>query len=226
MPKLFFLGLVALAVALSYIPFLHAPFDWVETFFHEISHGLAAVATGGEIVRIELHLGGSGVCYTKGGSRFFVTFSGYAGAVLWGALLYLVAGVSSPRFARFLVALLGVLVAAAAVLWARDPITFLILAVIFGIVVGAYAAGRYRLTQFVVQFIALYVMLSAARTPLHLVDGLGLGDGDSLANLTGVPEIVWVVVWELIAVATLWLVYLSHRPVKVTPEGAPAPEAG
>jgi hypothetical protein len=224
MSKLSFLVLAALAVVISYVPIVHAPLDWVETFFHEISHGLAAMVSGGQVVRIELHLGGSGLCYTTGGARVLVSFAGYAGAVLWGALLYLAVGVSGPRFARILVAALGIIIVTAAIMLARDIVTLAILAVILGIVIAAYAAGRYRLTRSAVQFIALYVMLSAARTPLHLVDGVGIGDGNTLADLTGVPEIVWVLIWEGIAIATLWLVYRAHQSAQLRPEGAVAPE--
>lgn len=211
MSRLSFFGLIALALAASYTPVVNWPLEWMETFFHEISHGLMALATGGGIDRIELHLRGSGLCYTMGGSRFFVGFAGYAGAVLWGALLYVAAGAANPRLARTLVALLGMLVVTVGLLWVRDLISVFILAVILGIVGAAYAAGRYDLSRLIVRFIALYVMLSAARTPLVLIDGLGIGDGHALATLTGVPELVWVLIWEAIAVLALWLVYRTHR---------------
>lgn len=211
MSRFSFFILIALALAASYTPVVNWPLGWVETFFHEISHGLAALATGGGVDRIELHLRGSGLCYTMGGSRFVVSFSGYAGAVLWGALLYLAAGAANPRLANSIVALLGVLVVSVGLLWVRDLISFLILAVILGIVIVAYAAGRYNLSRLIIRFIALYVMLSAAQTPLVLVDGRDIGDGYALATHTGVPELFWVIVWEAIALAALWLVYRSHR---------------
>lgn len=206
-----FFGLLALALIVSYIPVIHWPFGWVETFFHEISHGLMAIATGGDIGRIELHLRGSGLCYTAGGVRFLVSFSGYAGAVLWGAVLYLLVGTANQWMARVLVTLLGIMVTIVGLLWVRDLISFLILAVILGMIVAAYAVSRYSMTQLAIRFIALYVMLSAVRTPLYLIDGRGLGDGHTLASLTGIPEIIWVLIWEAIALATLWFVYRSHR---------------
>ncbi len=208
--KLTFLMLMALALITSYIPILSWPLEWFETFFHEISHGLMALLTGGSIARIELHLMGSGLCYTVGGVHFLVSFSGYAGAVMWGALLYMVVGVANPWKARTLVASLGILVVGVTVFWVRDLISLFIVAMILGLVIAAYAAGRYRLSQLAIRFIAVYVMLSAARTPLSLIDGRSLGDGDTLATLTGIPEIVWVLIWEAIALSTLWLVYRAH----------------
>lgn len=222
MSKLTFLGLTALALVVSYIPVLSWPLDWVETFFHEISHGLMAVVTGGSIARIELHLRGSGMCYTLGGVPFLVSLAGYAGAVLWGALLYLAVTLANQRVVRILVVGFGLLIVGVAVLWVRDLISMFILAMILGLIVVAYSAGRYRLSQLAMRFIALYVMLSAALTPLNLIDGRSLGDGDALATLTSIPEIVWVLIWEAIALWALWLVYRVHgaKPVQAEEPGA------
>jgi hypothetical protein len=221
--KLSFFSLMGLGLVVSYIPILSWPLDWVETFFHEISHGLMAIATGGDISRIELHLRGSGLCYTSGGTRFLVSFSGYAGAVLWGAVLYLIVGTANQWLTRLMVSLLGILVVCVALLWVRDLISFVILAVILGIITAAYAAGRYNMTQLLIRFIGLYVMLSAARTPLYLIDGRGVGDGQALSTLTGIPEIIWILIWEAIALSSLWLVYNSHKAERArTGESNPA----
>ncbi len=100
MPTVRFLLLVSLAVVLPLLPkvqlywfnfffhYLHLPFSWLDTFLHEISHGLVAVLTGGEIVKIHLRLNGGGECHYAGGWQMLVNFAGYAGASLWGAALY------------------------------------------------------------------------------------------------------------------------------------------
>jgi len=81
--------LITAAIILGFVPILHLPFGWLETYFHEISHGLAAIFTGGKIENIALRLNGEGVCYTRGGILFFIAFAGYAGAVFWGGALYI-----------------------------------------------------------------------------------------------------------------------------------------
>lgn len=53
------------------------PVKYLTVFFHELSHGLAAVLTGGQIVRIELSRNLGGVCWTAGGIRFIVITAGY-----------------------------------------------------------------------------------------------------------------------------------------------------
>jgi len=56
---------IVVAFIIDYKPLLNLPFLWSETFFHEISHGLAALLTGGTIHNIALNFNGSGVCTTN-----------------------------------------------------------------------------------------------------------------------------------------------------------------
>ena len=51
-------------------PLLDAGLKILVVFFHELSHGLAAIGSGGEIDHIEVVAREGGVCYTRGGSRF------------------------------------------------------------------------------------------------------------------------------------------------------------
>ena len=41
------------------------PVKLLTVFFHELSHGLAAILTGGSIVSIGLNLNQGGICYTS-----------------------------------------------------------------------------------------------------------------------------------------------------------------
>ena len=50
-------------------------------------------------------------------------------------------------------------------------------------------------------------MLDAIRSPLYLLDGRDLGDGATLASLTLLPEIFWVVLWFAIATGGLYLLW-------------------
>ena len=150
------------AFALSMVPIVHWPFSWLETYFHEISHGLMAVLSGGSIERIVLHFNGSGLCYTKGGWQPLVAFAGYVGAVVWGAIIYLGArarGVVS----RWLAMLVLSMIVITGVLYARDIITILIMFIISGVI---YTSFRYVIGGIfprLMEFAGLYVMVSAAR---------------------------------------------------------------
>ena len=80
---------IAVAALLLWDTFVVYPFRLFVVFLHEISHGIAAVLTGGSIVRIGLSFDEGGVCLTRGGWRLLILNSGYLGSLLWGALFLL-----------------------------------------------------------------------------------------------------------------------------------------
>jgi len=67
------------------------PLKILVVFFHELSHGLMAIVTGGEIVRIEVVRQEGGLCVTQGGNRFLTLSAGYVGSLCWGGLLLVLA---------------------------------------------------------------------------------------------------------------------------------------
>jgi len=48
------------------MPYVHIPFKWFETYFHELSHGIAALLTSGSVDRLELNFDGSGTIWFSG----------------------------------------------------------------------------------------------------------------------------------------------------------------
>ena len=51
---------------------------------HEVSHGLAALATGGSIKEIQIVQQEGGHAITAGGSRFWTLTAGYLGSLIVG----------------------------------------------------------------------------------------------------------------------------------------------
>ena len=206
-----------MALILSTIPLIHYPFGWFETFFHELSHGLAALLTGGVIHSIKLNLDGSGLCVTAGGFEFLVLIAGYAGSALWGSLVYLSVSGGKGRSAKVIAAMLALLVMFTGILWARDLVTIIILLVIVGLFGTAYRYGSHQLTQRFVEFIGVYVVLDAIRSPFALIDGRSLGDGNALSDMTLIPEIIWVMLWGFLAVCCLVLLWKRSGPKALYP---------
>lgn len=187
------------------LPLVSVPFKWFESYFHEISHGLAALATGGNVISIQLFLNGAGLCTTQGGSRFVVSFMGYAGATFWGVLLYRVSAVRQGA-AKFASSLLILLLLLSLVLWSRDLLTSGIILVLIAILVAKLKLSSSAVLPWFMQFISIIVVLNSVKSPLYLIDGRALGDGVSLFELTLIPEIIWVVIWFTIGMIGLyWL---------------------
>jgi hypothetical protein len=206
-----FLALALAAAMFSYVPVAHWPFSWASTFFHEISHGMAAVATGGSAESIRLHWFGSGLCTTVGGWRFPVLWFGYGGAVLWGAAIYRMADGLKEGEIRLLLFLLLGLIGGSAALLARDAVTIFILCAIGGaLFFGARARGD-GAVKLLLKFAGLYVLLDAVKAPLRLIDGRHIGDGAKLADMTLVPEMGWALTWHAFGLFVLYYLYKAHK---------------
>lgn len=206
--QLYFL-LIA-AILIRQIPLVSIPLNWLETYFHEISHGIAALLTGGSIIKIELFPNGSGLCTTQGGINFLITFCGYAGATFWGWLLFKLAK-SHQRSAQVISGLMIALLLASIVLWARDLLTIIILSSLAVMFVFIIKMRRLKYLQLLMKFFGLSVLLNSLFSPTYLFDGRNLGDGAALSSMTMIPEVIWVVIWCALALAALYSLIKSNR---------------
>jgi len=195
--------LVAGAALVLWDSWLVYPLKILVVLLHEVSHGLAAVLSGGSIVRIELSADEGGVCVTRGGSRFLTLSAGYLGSLLWGALL-LVLG-ARTRLDRPLVGLLGLGLLGVTLVYVRSLFGFA-----YGIAAGGAllivaaalpAAVSDALLRVVGIVSGLYVVRDIA-SDLLLRDVPG-SDANALAELTHVPGVVWGGAWILLAVVVV-----------------------
>jgi hypothetical protein len=181
------------------------PLKIFTVFLHELSHGLAAIATGGSIERIELSADQGGVCWTRGGSRFLVTSAGYLGSCLFGALFVVLGGRARPGLQRAVVGLAGLVVLAVTFLWIRTA---------FGVVFGlAAAAALLGTAAWLSAPVSVFVLrLLGITSGLYAIWDIGSdliarsvpsSDAEALAALTGIPGAVWGVVWGAAAVVVM-----------------------
>ncbi|NQY63521.1 MAG: M50 family metallopeptidase [Alteromonadaceae bacterium] len=208
----FWLLLVA-AVIIHQLPLVSIPFKWLESYFHEISHGLAALFTGGEIVQIQLFPNGAGLCTTRGGLSFVISFMGYAGATFWGMMIYSLASLHH-RMAQVFSALIVLLIVCSVVFWVRDILTLVIVSCLFVLFSLHFKLKKLHHLQLILQLTGILVLLNSIFSPLYLIDGRALGDGQALANITLIPEIVWVAIWLILALGAAFI--LAKRQNKVS----------
>lgn len=167
---------------------------------HEISHALAAVATGGSVDRIVLTMDEGGATYVRGGNPFFMLSAGYLGSLLWGVVLLEAARAPNRRIGA-IVGVVGGVVIAIAALFVRN-----LFGLIFSIAFGAALVLASRKLQpranaAVLTTLgltsALYAVLDIRSDILqrpHLES-----DAHMLGQLTGIPTLVWGVVWSALA---------------------------
>jgi hypothetical protein len=188
------LGIAALALLLwdSLVAF---PFRIFVVFLHEISHGLAAVVTGGAIESIDLRFDEGGVCRTRGGWPFLILNAGYLGSLIWGAT-FLVLGERRTR-SRTAIAVIGAFTLVVTLLYVRTLFGFAYgLAAGFALL-GVAARLRPAVSEILLAAIgatsALYAVWDIASDVLFRHSNES--DAAALAQLTGIPAIVWGVVW-------------------------------
>lgn len=191
------------AFLLTRLPFISIPFKWLESYFHELSHGIAALLTGGIVSHIQLFPNGAGFCFTQGGSNMFIAYAGYFGAALWGYVIFLLATKRSSI--RFTLGLLGLTVAASLVFWARDLLTIAILLVLTILFLLPLKLKNSSVLNTLLRILGLMINLNAMASPMVLLGLSGQGDAVMLAQLTWIPAWIWVMTWLLFSGLMLWL---------------------
>ncbi len=175
---------------------------------HEVSHALAAVATGGTIDRIVLDPYQGGACYCSGGNAFLTLSAGYLGSLGWGALM--VEGARANWIRSDLVnGAIGGLVVALTALFVRSSFGF-----VFGIAFGIALIGLSRKLSVAVNrsvlltlgmTSSLYAILDIKSDVLdrpHLES-----DAFMLGELTGLPTQAWGIIWIVVALAVTALLF-------------------
>ena len=232
-PQLLLLLLAtAITVVLWFIPFadyLVYPIRLFVTFIHESSHALVAVLTGGSVQSLTISSDGSGVVYSAPSGMIgglLTSSAGYLGTTAFGVLmLYLIRRSFSPN--KILTAL-GIFVAAMTLIFTVvSPIfnflslnaafSSIVFTVIAGVLLAAALVGlgiysKARVASFAVAFLAVQCLLNAA---LDLVNVFFINaplvgsdmhtDAANMTAATGIPGVLWVVIWMGISLVMISL---------------------
>jgi hypothetical protein len=183
-------------------PFVR-PFRLFVVFLHEVSHGVAALLTGGTVLSIGLGTDEGGVCVTRGGWPFVILNAGYLGSLLWGAA-FLVLG-ENRRNAPPALGAIGVFTLVTAALYVRTPFG-LAYAVVAGVVLVAVAAkAPVGASEVLLAAIGTMSVLYAVADILSdvLRRYAPQSDAAALARLTHVPAFAWGVLWIGLSLAVL-----------------------
>ncbi len=176
-------------------PFVY-PLKIFVVLLHELSHGVMALATGGTIQRIIVTADQGGLCVCPGRSPFLILSAGYLGSLLWGAAILVAARARGPA-PRVAAAVIGVLVLAVTLVYVRNGF-----GILFGLAFGAgliLASRKLTIPGNAVLLTALgltsclYAILDIKSDVLDRPEVMS--DARMLAELTGVPTVVWGVIW-------------------------------
>ena len=237
-----------LSIALWFIPFaeiLSYPFRIFVTFIHEGGHAIAALVTGNSVQSLSVAMNGSGETYTTQGglfSQMLVASAGYIGAMTYGALLLVLIRrsvaarlvlVGSAAVVFALTTIFGVVKPIMAGTWGSlGGLPFTLLAGVL-ISVGLFAVARFasaRVATFLVSFLAVQCVLNALldlKTVFFLSSPFATTvptDALNMANATGVPAIVWSIVWISLSVLILAVTVRQYVGSRRSPSLGATPE--
>ena len=190
------------------------PLAWICTYFHEISHAMMVLATGGDILLIKFNTDSTAfVQYAKSGWVTLVAFSGYAGEIIWGCWIYRLGLKWNRSMRTFSVLMFLALLTISNMLFVRDSQSMTILAVIYFMVAmipicNYLQVGANKIST-VFRFVGMYMVFGEIIKPIEsVIMGYRYYDARFLAHFTGVSTEFWMFIWMLMAIfkmRRLWI---------------------
>jgi hypothetical protein len=179
------------------------PLKILVVFMHELSHGLAAILTGGSIEAISLSMQEGGHAITRGGNLFVILTAGYLGSLVLGVMLLLIA--LRTHADRATLGLFGLITLLVTVLYIRDIFPLLFCGVTgVGMIATAWFLSR-PVNDFILRVIGLTSVIyvpydifsdTIARSELR-------SDAYMLAAQFGGPTMFWGGLWLLLSLAVI-----------------------
>ncbi len=193
------LPLLALACVLAWDTQLLTPLKILVVFFHEGSHALATLLTGGSVLSMHIVANQGGAVQSMGGWPIVIISAGYLGSLLWGALILILAARSNAD--RWIMAMLGIGMLLLTVFFVRNLYGFA-----FGLLgaLSALASAKFLsawINDLVLKLIGVVTMLyvpidifsdTLARSSLR-------SDARILAEYLGGTTMFWGALWLLVS---------------------------
>ncbi len=194
------------------------PLKILIVFFHEASHAIATVLTGGEVVSLSISPDQGGLVLSRGGSRFWTLSAGYLGSLLIGVVLVIAA--TKTKLDRQVMALTGVIILIIAGFYVREAFA-LGFTILTGFLMIAVSVKLNRnINDMILRIIGLTSMIyvpfdifsdTIARSNLR-------SDAHMLAEEFGGTTIIWGGLWLVISLVIIgWaLRYVLGRSSNLT----------
>lgn len=201
--RLMLAGLVVVVLpALPFGNYLIYPFAILTTWFHEMGHGLTALATGQEFRQLMIYASGSGVAESRiaDDAPFWVPAAIAAGGPLapsvTGALLIVAS--AHQRLWRPVLWLAAAAILASVIVWVRSPVGFAVLPLVGACLALVAWRASPALARFTLQFLGILAAVSCLRDFHYLFTARAelegqtmLSDTGQIAAVTGLPHWLW-----------------------------------
>jgi hypothetical protein len=225
--RLLLAGLVVVMLpALPLGNFLIYPFVILTTWFHEMGHGLTALASGQEFRQLMIFASGSGVAESRlaPDAAPWVLAAIAAGGPLAPSLVgaALILASAHPKLWRPMLWVMAGAIFASVIIWVRSPVGYAVLPLVAATLALAAWRARPNLARFTLQFLGILAAMSMLRDFRYLfsenavIEGQEvLSDTGQIAAVLGLPHWLWaaviLVVSALMVGAALKYALAEHR---------------
>lgn len=213
--------LVFLTWQLPSLGFFRYPFILLGTWFHEMGHGLTALALGANFHYLEIYNNGGGVAYTSYPKNLFlplnitralVAAGGLLGPCFFGSLLIIFSRNKKLAY-RALIGLVALL-SLSLILWIRSFTGVLVLSLITAVLLGILLKKKESFIQWTLLFLGVqctlstYLQLDYLFTSTFIRNGSEMiSDTQAIANNLFGTHWIWAVLIIVISFITLWKSY-------------------
>lgn len=197
-----------LVIGLPYLPlgnYLLYPFYILTTWFHEMGHGLTALAMGMQFDRLVIQPDGSGYAVILSDpdswnlTRAMVSAGGPLGPACAGALMILAS--AKRKWRNVALCALGGIILASTAIWVRSLIGWAVLIPTAAIIVAIATRGGDEICRFALQFLGIHAAISMFGQWSYLfssgmvIDGSHqLSDTGAMAQQLALPYWFWAAV--------------------------------
>ncbi len=222
MKQMAYLFVVSVIVFFLWNNIVLYPLKVLVVFFHESSHALMTIFTGGEVAELVVTVQQGGHVLSRGGNRFLTLTAGYLGSLMWGVVIYVVA--ARTRIDKLAMFILGTLVAGIALIFVRNAFGFCFSLLTGGVMIILGIKANEAVNDFILRLIGLTSMIYA---PLDIYsDTISRSylrsDARMLAEEIGGTTILWGGLWIIISVIIIiCAVVLGMKEVPTESEKEP-----
>jgi len=179
------------------------PLKILVVFFHESSHALATILTGGSVEEMVVVAEQGGHVISRGGNRVIVLTAGYLGSLMWGLSIFMTA--VGTQWDRWLMGLLGGILGLITLLFVSNTFAF-----VFGIGIASLmiASAKWLSTNINDIFLRIIGLTSMLYVPLDIysdtIQRSNLrSDARMLAEVLGGSTLMWGILWLFISLALI-----------------------
>ncbi len=184
------------------------PIKFFTVLIHEISHGIAAIISGGRVIELQIDFDLGGKCIVEGGSQFLIAFSGYSGSIIIGSIIFYSTYNNFKTFSVFLLCIIISLFAINSI--NNQLISFTTILFCLALFIITKIRNEF-ISNLILRLIGLisclYVIYDIKEDILS--SNTYLSDADIIAEISGLSPTLWGIIWLIISL-TMIIIALKY----------------